>query len=70
MSGAYCPWCGARDCGGCRRPPFEAPRYCAQCGQRFRLAVHPTGWEARCRRCQRGTGSAEVRETVRLPEGG
>ena len=70
MSGAFCPWCGSVDCRRCRKPAYEAPRHCAQCGQRLRVTVHPTGWEARCRRCRTLSTSAEAPETVRLPEGG
>ncbi|MDE0194114.1 MAG: hypothetical protein OXP08_01045 [bacterium] len=70
MSGAFCPWCGTRDCGDCRRPAYEAPRHCDGCGRRLRVTVHPTGWETRCRRCGTVSTSAEAREAVRLPEGG
>ncbi len=70
MSGPFCPWCGSRDCRRCRQPSYEAPRHCDQCGQRLRVTVHPTGFQARCRRCATTTTAGEAHRAVRLTEGG
>ncbi|MYE67114.1 MAG: hypothetical protein F4236_02760, partial [Acidimicrobiia bacterium] len=69
MGGAFCPWCGTQERCGCRRPAYEAPRHCPQCGRRLRVTVHPTGFHARCRRCRSVSGPAEAHEALRQLEG-
>jgi hypothetical protein len=50
-------------CSGCGRPladgmhvrcsrPLDPPRYCEQCGRKLAVQVLPTGYVARCVRCQ------------------
>jgi hypothetical protein len=50
-------------CAGCGQPeregghaghlrPLDPPRFCADCGRKLAVQVLPTGYEARCVRCQ------------------
>ena len=44
----YCPHCGDPGNHAACRTDLDPPRYCAHCGRRMTVQVHPTGWTARC----------------------
>ncbi|RJO69344.1 hypothetical protein D5S18_31500 [Nocardia panacis] len=57
MDARYNPFTGRQlEPGGADRLPaaaalgLEAPRYCAHCGRRMIVQVHPDGWWAKCSR--------------------
>ena len=55
---AYCDGCGGPLQGGdhaacrARRAATDPPRFCPHCARKLVVQVLPTGWTARCVRCE------------------
>jgi hypothetical protein len=65
---AFCERCGSAldDHESCARDALpggslDPPRYCADCGARLTVQVVPSGFDARCLRCERRARFAAAR---------
>jgi hypothetical protein len=64
----FCVRCGSDlddhpSCDRDARPgsAFDPPRFCADCGARLSVQVVPSGFDARCLRCERRARFAAAR---------